>query len=92
MKLTNILTEQDTEGMGKANLIKQVDPKTGEEYFRVEYNSLYSVDSKLDGLYYTLKKAVQEHPSDPYLENLLRSFATWKKQYKTYVNRKYPSR
>lgn len=90
MKIKDIL-EQEWRQDSPRFKTKQtgVDPVTGQVSWDIEYTPLKGADDAIQEAYDELKKALKKHPDDQKLEQLFNVYASFKKAFRTHLNRKY---
>lgn len=66
-----------------------IDPVTGQISWDIEYTPLKGADEAIQEAYDELKKALRKHPDDQKLEQLFNVYASFKKAFRTHLNRKY---
>ena len=66
-----------------------VDPVTGTISWDIEYTPLKGVDDAIEDAYQDYKAVLKKYPEDQKLEQLFNIFSSFKKAYRTHVNRKY---
>lgn len=90
MKLTDILNEGwEQESPDFKTRRTGVDPETGQISWDVEYTPLKGVDDNFEEAYQDFKKILRKYPNDEKLEKLFNVFASFKRQFRTHVSRKY---
>jgi hypothetical protein len=90
MKIKDILEQgwvQDTPNFKTKKT--GVDPETGTISWDIEYTPLRGVDKAIDKAYDEYKDVLKKYPDDQKLEKLFDIFASFKKQFRTHVSRKY---
>ena len=90
MKIKDIL-EQEWKQDNAQFKSKQtgIDPVTGQISWDIEYTPLKGADEAIQKAYDELKKALKKHPYDQKLEQLFNVYASFKKAFRTHLNRKY---
>lgn len=90
MKIKDIL-EQEWRQDSPQFRTKQtdIDPVTGRISWEVDYTPLQGVDKALEEAYQEFKDAIKKHPNDEKLDKLFNTFASFKKVFRTHLNRKY---
>jgi hypothetical protein len=66
-----------------------IDPVTGKISWDVDYTPLIGLDKALEEAYQEFKEALRKHPEDEKLDKLFSTFASFKKVFRTHLNRKY---
>jgi len=66
-----------------------IDPVTGKISWDIEYTPLKGVDDNFEEAYQDFKKIIRKYPNDDKLEKLFNIFASFKRQYRMHVTRKY---
>jgi hypothetical protein len=91
MKIQDILKEQDWKQDDPDFKSKKtgVDPVTGTISWDIEYTPLKGVDDAIEDAYQDYKAVLKKYPEDQKLEQLFNIFSSFKKAYRTHVNRKY---
>lgn len=90
MKIKDIL-EQEWKQDNAQFKSKQtgIDPVTGQISWDIEYTPLKGADEAIQEAYDELKKALKKYPDDQKLEQLFNVYASFKKAFRTHLNRKY---
>ena len=65
------------------------DPITGRISWDVDYTPLTGADRAIQKVYDELKEALRKYPDDQRLEQLFNVYASFKKAFRTHINRKY---
>lgn len=86
MKIKDLLNE-DNDNFKLTD--KKVNPETGQISFNVEYTPMIRLRKEVEELYDAFKDTLQKYPEDQKLEKFFDVFASFKRQFKTHVNRKY---
>lgn len=68
---------------------KEVDPETGAITHRVVYTPIVELRREVEELYDAFKRTLKQYPEDQKLEQFFDVYASFKRQFKTHVNRKY---
>lgn len=68
---------------------KEVDPETGAVSHRVVYAPIVDLRREVEELYDAFKRTLKQYPEDQKLEQFFDVYASFKRQFKTHVNRKY---
>lgn len=68
---------------------KQVDPETGAVSHTVVYTPMVTLQREVEELYEAFKRTLKQYPEDSKLEKFFDVYASFKRQFKTHVNRKY---
>ncbi len=89
MKIFNILFEKNKDPYGHRLVPKGVDPETGAASSDVVYTPLRRVKVNLDMMNEDLIEAVREHPEDPKLLELQKTFESFKRDFNRHTNKVY---
>lgn len=90
MKIKDILEQEWRQDTPSFKTKKTgVDPETGTISWDIEYTPLKGVDRAIDKAYDEYKDVLKKYPDDQKLEKLFDIFASFKKQFRTHVSRKY---
>lgn len=91
MKLKDIILEQDwkQDNPEFKSKFTGIDPETGSYSWDIEYTSLINLRKDIEELYESFKETLKEYPADQKLEQFFEEYASFKRKFKTYVNRKY---
>jgi hypothetical protein len=65
------------------------DPETGQVSWDVEYTPMIRLRKEVEELYEAFKKTLGKYPDDQKLEKFFEVYSSFKRQFKTHVNRKY---
>lgn len=68
---------------------KQVDPETGAVSHKVVYSPIVDLRREVEELHDAFKRTLRQYPEDQKLEQFYDVYASFKRQFKTHVNRKY---
>lgn len=93
MKLVDIILERKAAYTKGTRFIvdpKSHDPEKGVYAYKVEYSAASSVQSSVDKLYRDLKDLTKQFPDDSFIEAYYRGYNQWKKEFRSYMTRKYP--
>lgn len=86
MKIKDILKE-DREDFKTTKTGK--DPVTGQITWDVEYTPMIRLRKEVEELYQAFKETTKKYPDDQKLEKFFEVYSSFKRQFKTHVNRKY---
>ena len=65
------------------------DPETGQISWDVEYTPLVDLRNEVEELFEAYKKAILKYPDDEKLNKLFEVYSSFKRAFKTHVNRRY---
>lgn len=65
------------------------DPETGQISWDVEYTPLIDLRNEVEDLFEAYKKTIQKYPDDEKLNKLFEVYSSFKRAFKTHVNRRY---
>lgn len=86
MKLKDIILDE-AKGFTLTN--KEIDPETGAITHKVTYEPIVDLRREIEELNSAFKKTLQQYPEDQKLEQFYEVYASFKRKFKTHVNRKY---
>ena len=86
MKLKDIILD---EAKGFTLTDKEIDPETGAITHKVTYEPIVDLRREVEELNSAFKKTLQQYPEDQKLEQFYEVYASFKRKFKTHVNRKY---
>jgi len=86
MKLKDIILD---EAKGFTLTDKEIDPETGAITHKVTYEPIVDLRREIEELNSAFKKTLQQYPEDQKLEQFYEVYASFKRKFKTHVNRKY---
>ena len=86
MKLKDIILD---EAKGFTLTDREIDPETGAITHKVTYEPIVDLRREVEELNSAFKKTLQQYPEDQKLEQFYEVYASFKRKFKTHVNRKY---
>lgn len=86
MKLKDIILD---EAKGFTLTDREIDPETGAITHKVTYEPIVDLRREIEELNSAFKKTLQQYPEDQKLEQFYEVYASFKRKFKTHVNRKY---
>ena len=86
MKLKDIILD---EAKGFTLTDKEIDPETGAITHKVTYEPIVDLRREIEELNSAFKKTLQQYPEDQKLEQFYEVYASFKRKFKTHVNRRY---
>ena len=90
MKIKNIIEQEWKQDSPEFQTKKtNSDPVTGQVSWDVEYTPLIGIDKSIESVYSEFKDALKKHPEDQKLEKLFDVFASWKREFRKHISRKY---
>lgn len=89
MKIFNILFEKNKDPYGHKLVQTGIDTETGAVSSKVEYTPLRRAKINLEMMNEDLIEAVREHPNDPKLLELQKTFESFKRDFNRHTNKVY---
>ena len=91
MKLGDIIREGEWEQESPHFKTKKTgtDPETGQVSWDVKYTPMTELQNEVEELYDAFKRTLRQYPDDQKLEKFFEVYASFKRKFKTHVNRKY---
>lgn len=92
MKIHDIIKEEENwkqDAPGFKTKQTGVDPVTGRVEWDVEYTPLIAVDKAIEEAFQEYKDVLKKYPEDQKLDKLFDIFASWKREFRKHVSRKY---
>ena len=68
---------------------KEVDPETGSVSHKVVYEPIHDLRREVEELSDAFKRTLKAHPEDDKLDQFYDIYMSFKRKFKTHVNRKY---